>query len=172
MTSLPAEVVELLTGRCFDPRVAVYRFFDSAGSPLYVGVTENVKVRFSAHRARSTWWDMADLERTTVVWFGSRAEAEAAEATAISAERPQFNVLGKDGYRGGRRKTVLTEGQTRGVAKVVGLFRQRQEIEDEYRKALAELTSSDGDAVPIAYIADQLGVERKTVYRHLGRSMT
>jgi ribosomal protein S24E len=58
------------------------------------------------------------------------------------------------------------------VTTVVGLFRQRQEIEDEYRRALAQLASAEGDAVPIAYIAEQLGVERKTVYRHLGRSMT
>jgi transposase-like protein len=56
------------------------------------------------------------------------------------------------------------------VTRVVGLFRKRQEIETEYKQALAELTSDDG--VPIAYIAEQLGVERKTVYRHLGRSMT
>lgn len=58
------------------------------------------------------------------------------------------------------------------VRSVVALFRQRQEIEDEYKRELATLTSPDGDGVPIAYIADQLGLERKTVYRHLGRSMT
>lgn len=58
------------------------------------------------------------------------------------------------------------------VTRVVGLFRQRQEIEDAYKQALAELVSAEGDAVPIAYIAEQLSVERKTVYRHLGRSMT
>lgn len=55
---------------------------------------------------------------------------------------------------------------------VVALFRQAQDIEAAYKRALADLTSADGDAVPIAYIAAQLGVERKTVYRHLGRSMT
>lgn len=58
------------------------------------------------------------------------------------------------------------------VNQVVSLFRQRQEIEDAYKAALAKLVSADGDAVPIAYIAEQLDVERKTVYRHLGRSMT
>jgi transcriptional regulator of acetoin/glycerol metabolism len=55
---------------------------------------------------------------------------------------------------------------------VVELFQRQQEIEAEYKKALAELTKKEGDAVPIAHIADRLGVERKTVYRHLGRSMT
>jgi hypothetical protein len=58
------------------------------------------------------------------------------------------------------------------VERVVALFRQQQEVEAEYRRALAEVTRADGDAVPIAYVAGQLGVERKTVYRHLGRRMT
>lgn len=58
------------------------------------------------------------------------------------------------------------------IEHVVGLYRQQQEVEAEYKKALAELTKKPGDAVPIAHIADRLGVERKTVYRHLGRSMT
>lgn len=58
------------------------------------------------------------------------------------------------------------------VERVVALFRRRLEIEQDYKQGLAELTSPDGDAVPIAYMADQLGIERKTVYRHLGRSMT
>lgn len=58
------------------------------------------------------------------------------------------------------------------IDEVVALFRRQQEIEAQYKAALAELTDKDGDAVPIAHIADRLGVERKTVYRHLGRSMT
>ena len=56
------------------------------------------------------------------------------------------------------------------VERVVGLFERRQQIEDEYKKALGELISDD--KVPIAYIAEKLDVERKTVYRHLGRSMS
>lgn len=55
---------------------------------------------------------------------------------------------------------------------VVALYRQQQDIEAAYKKALAELTSAEGDAVPIAHIAERLGLQRKTIYRHLGRSMT
>ena len=58
------------------------------------------------------------------------------------------------------------------IDSVVALFREQQEVEARYKAALAELTAKDGDAVPIAHIAERLGVERKTVYRHLGRSMT
>ncbi len=70
------------------------------------------------------------------------------------------------------RYTPPTPEVAQHVERVVELFRRIQEADAEYRKALAELASTDGDAVPVAYIADQLGVERKTVYRHLGRSMT
>jgi AcrR family transcriptional regulator len=58
------------------------------------------------------------------------------------------------------------------IDQVVALFKQQQEVEAQYKRALAELTAKEGDAVPIAHIAERLGVERKTVYRHLGRSMT
>jgi hypothetical protein len=58
------------------------------------------------------------------------------------------------------------------IDNVVALYRRQQEIEAEYKKALADLTQPDGDAVPIAHVADRLGLQRKTVYRHLGRSMT
>jgi transcriptional regulator of acetoin/glycerol metabolism len=56
------------------------------------------------------------------------------------------------------------------VNRVVELFRKRQEIEDQYKTALTEVTAED--RVPIAYMAAVLGIERKTVYRHLGRAMS
>lgn len=57
------------------------------------------------------------------------------------------------------------------IDEVVDLFMRQQQIEAEYKRALAALTDREGDAVPIAHIAERLGIERKTVYRHLGRSM-
>lgn len=58
------------------------------------------------------------------------------------------------------------------IGKVVELYRQQQQIWDAYKRALAEVTDREKDNVPIAHMADQLNIERKTVYRHLGRSMT
>lgn len=59
------------------------------------------------------------------------------------------------------------------IARTVRLAKQRDEIEAEYRSALSALVDPAGEhRVPVAYMADQLGVERKTVYRHTGRSMT
>lgn len=58
------------------------------------------------------------------------------------------------------------------IDRVVELYQRQQEIEAEYKQALVDLTQLDGDAVPIAHLAERLGLQRKTVYRHLGRSMT
>lgn len=59
------------------------------------------------------------------------------------------------------------------IAAAVELFRQREAIDAQYRAAIAKLADREtGRGVPIAHLATELGVERKTVYRHLGRSMT
>ncbi|MEV1013847.1 hypothetical protein AB0I89_24140 [Micromonospora sp. NPDC049801] len=58
------------------------------------------------------------------------------------------------------------------IDEVVNLYNQLQEIDAKYREKLGHLADKEGDAVPIAHLAARLGVERKTVYRHLGRSMT
>jgi transcriptional regulator of acetoin/glycerol metabolism len=58
------------------------------------------------------------------------------------------------------------------VDRIVELYERQQQIEAEYRDALVAAADPAGDAVPIAYLAERLGLQRKTVYRHLGRSMT
>ncbi len=68
---------------------ALYRWRDQERNLLYVGVTYNVEVRVSGHAANSIWWTFA--RRQDVEWFPSRAEAEAAERTAIRSESPIFN---------------------------------------------------------------------------------
>jgi transcriptional regulator of acetoin/glycerol metabolism len=57
------------------------------------------------------------------------------------------------------------------VADVVERYRRWHEAEREYKEALAAIAQPTGP-VPIAHLAEQLDIERKTVYRHLGRSMT
>jgi transcriptional regulator of acetoin/glycerol metabolism len=59
------------------------------------------------------------------------------------------------------------------IAKTVDLAKKRDEIEADYKALLTRLTDPDGAyKVPVAHMAEQLGVERKTIYRHTGRSMT
>jgi transcriptional regulator of acetoin/glycerol metabolism len=58
------------------------------------------------------------------------------------------------------------------IADVVERYRRWHEAGEEYKRALAAVADPEGRAVPIAHLAEHLGIERKTVYRHLGRSMT
>jgi hypothetical protein len=55
---------------------------------------------------------------------------------------------------------------------VVADFERIREDETKAKARLAKLADPTGPAVPIAHLAERLGVERKTVYRYLGRSMT
>lgn len=57
------------------------------------------------------------------------------------------------------------------IDKVVDLHRRKQEIEAEYRQLLTELADPEVDDVPVAYLAKRLDMERKTIYRHIGRPM-
>jgi len=46
---------------------------------------------------------------------------------------------------------------------------KKAQVDAEYKKALADAAAAE---IPILHIANEIGVERKTVYRNLGRSMT
>lgn len=57
------------------------------------------------------------------------------------------------------------------IDEVVELRRQWQETEAEYKRMLVLLTDPGGADVPVVYLARRIGVERKAIYRHIGRSM-
>lgn len=70
--------------------VALYRHFDRNGELLYIGITNDLQLRWLQHAETSPWaWLVAD---TTVVWFPDRARAAAAERQAIRRDRPLFNT--------------------------------------------------------------------------------
>lgn len=72
--------------------LVLYRFFDADGGLLYVGIAARFWTRFSAHRRTSEFFP----EAATVTMqrgFASRDDLLAAEAAAIRAEKPQFNVV-------------------------------------------------------------------------------
>jgi predicted transcriptional regulator YheO len=56
------------------------------------------------------------------------------------------------------------------AARVAELYQAWKHAEDEYKQALSEVARPAGP-IAISYLAELLGIERKTVYRHLGRSM-
>lgn len=72
-----------------DDPTALYRLYGADDALLYVGVTRNISLRLSQHKADKKWWPQ--VTRRTMTWYGSRAEARAAESKAVFAEKPMHN---------------------------------------------------------------------------------
>lgn len=90
-------------------RTALYHCFDREGTLLYIGVAKHFGLRWSRHMGRTPWWDQ--VHRQTVEWYDSRPGALAAEATAIFAEQPKYNIVHIKGAKRRARKqpAVVTE---------------------------------------------------------------
>lgn len=71
-------------------RTALYRFYDSDDTLLYVGITGTISFRWEQHARRQPWWPAAC--RQIVDWHPTREAAEAAERVAIQSERPLHNI--------------------------------------------------------------------------------
>lgn len=57
--------------------------------------------------------------------------------------------------------------------KIIAAIKRAKKKWDDAEVEYKELLAKGGDAgVPVAHLSQELGVERKTIYRHLGRSMT
>lgn len=68
----------------------LYRFRDSDGVLLYVGITKNPPARFAQHERDKFWWSqIADI---SLQHFPSRLALLEAERIAIENERPLYNV--------------------------------------------------------------------------------
>lgn len=68
---------------------ALYRFFNSRGALLYVGITMNPGQRWHGHRSGKPWWD--DVATITLERFPDEASCRAAEREAILTENPLHN---------------------------------------------------------------------------------
>lgn len=88
--SPPRARVSLVKTRA--PRVALYRHYDQDGELLYVGISVRPDLRGRDHARDSHWIDLA--VRQEAQWLRCRADALAAEAEAITSERPLFNSQG------------------------------------------------------------------------------
>lgn len=67
----------------------VYRFYDAALQPLYIGITSGNPTRWEAHRKSSDWWSLAKY--VAVSFYPTYSEIEVAEKAAIRSERPRYN---------------------------------------------------------------------------------
>ena len=152
-------------------RTALYRFFTAGLDPVYYGITNNVLVRFADHRRKQRWWPEVDERRTVVVWFPNRDAAAIAELAAIDDEKPKHNIATTSGGTGRRPwvDAASHEAIERGD-QVVSLHHQIASAKAAFLNQLVKVADPAGDAVPIAHLAERLGIERKAVYRYLNRT--
>lgn len=83
----------------------LYRYFDADGKLLYIGITNHAVLRALQHSRFSRWWP--SVRSATFEHYATRDEALAAEAAAITRERPPHNVAGHPDhapFRGSRRR--------------------------------------------------------------------
>lgn len=69
-------------------KCAVYRFYDSEGTLVYVGISNNPFQRLYEHVRSSITRTVVDIK---LQWCDSREEALAVEALAIRTESPLYN---------------------------------------------------------------------------------
>lgn len=86
-------------------RTALYRLSGTGEERLYIGVAADPLERWRQHAKERSWW--SDVVTMTLEWYETRCEAEAAEAAAIAAERPRYNLRGA-AYRGVGMEEVRT----------------------------------------------------------------
>lgn len=72
----------------------LYRYFDADAQLIYVGISISAFMRAKAHRNASGWWRHAVA--MTIVRYPSREAAIAAELEAIRAEKPKYNLQGRE----------------------------------------------------------------------------
>lgn len=82
-------------GTADDPLV-VYAYLDEEGDYLYIGHTGDLKARHREHRRLAPWFAEA-VERVILFQTPLRSAAREAEARAIQAYRPFYNVCHNTG---------------------------------------------------------------------------
>ena len=70
----------------------LYRYFNSEGQLLYVGITKNQFQRQDQHAKTQDWWH--EVASATFTHLQSRAEALHKETFAIANELPKYNKAG------------------------------------------------------------------------------
>jgi hypothetical protein len=71
-------------------KTALYRFFNSEGDLLYIGVSLSAVYRLSQHKIKPWYLEISWID---IQWFPSRKIALLAEAEAIKSEFPRFNMM-------------------------------------------------------------------------------
>lgn len=73
-----------------EPPHTLYRFWNSEGALLYIGLTDHPLRRWSQHSKSKSWWHQ--VAGITIEHFDTRNQLNKAERAAIKAERPLHNI--------------------------------------------------------------------------------
>lgn len=139
---------------------AVYRFFDSEGKLLYVGLTSNPGARWSSHEKEKPWWHT--VATVTVERQPTLADAVAVEAAAIRNEHPLHNIAHATTEQTERAREALSEQADRHSVSQEHAKGERERLRELVREAVvAGVTESEA--------ARLSGMSRLTVRAWLGK---
>jgi len=112
--------IEAPTGQPEVNPTSLYRYFDTAGTLLYLGITNNDNQRDAWHCRHQIWWRF-QVERRPGETFAKRTDAVTAERDAIRAEGPIFNVTHAEDGRHERIVNYLIEHEAFDLLGIRGL---------------------------------------------------
>lgn len=101
-------------------RTALYRFYDSRGALLYIGITNSPKHRFAQHASNpgNEWWHAAAYHR--LHWYDTRQQALRAEYVSIRTEHPIHNKMHNRYWRSASRYRAPSRIRGPAVATLAG----------------------------------------------------
>lgn len=73
-------------------RTALYRFYDTRETLLYVGITNDPWRRWRQHVAQKPWYPQ--VKHQAITWYDTEPQARKAEKRPIRTEAPAFNIAG------------------------------------------------------------------------------
>ena len=133
---------------------AVYRFFDTGGRLLYVGIAYDPAERWKDHAAKTRWWK--DAVDNTIEWYDTRAEAERAEKVALRYEKPIYNKAGS--------LTPYQGPTTRRGMKTPRKVRLEDDVWADYEKLCAEKGLSPEEDIT-AHVERRIKAHRAEIRR-------
>jgi len=134
---------------------SLYRLYDASDLLLYIGISDDLKVRFATHASLKPWWP--EVARKTVELHAKRTDAADAELKAIRSEHPLHNIAGRSSGPFGIDPGDLPRGvRAEDIVDLAMLKMSPQAL----RLALLELVG-----IPTGAALDMIGCPRTNKYR-------
>lgn len=112
----------------------LYRFFDSQGTLLYVGISGNWMARLNSHSKTADFYSA--VAGMTIERFPDRESVVEAELRAIKSENPLFNRADNPNYR-----TWQTH-----FRELLDMARRKRKPDSQHAKLISKLLGGAGDA--------------------------